>query len=78
MILDIIIDGKKYYFKIKSMNKSTLSEMLTRSAFDRGIFLSLVVIEPQLMAHEWYYFVPSTIIDKFIERINEYVEENDV
>lgn len=75
MILDIIIDGKKYFFEIKSINKTTLSEMLQRSSYDRGIFLSIVVKNPSLMAYEWYSQVPLVIIDKFIERIERYVEE---
>lgn len=78
MILDIKIDGQEYLFEIKNINKSTLREMLQRSSFDRGIFLSLVVKNPQLMAYEWYSQVPSLVIDKFIDRIDKFVEEDDV
>ena len=70
----IEIDGYDIEFKINNINPTTLRDMITRSHFDRGVFLNLVLEYPKLSAYEWYSRVPSTIIDKIMDEINKCVE----
>ena len=74
MILDINIDGENTYFEIKDIAPIALNDMLQRAKYNKCIFLSIIVKNPQLSAHEWYSRVPEAIVDKFIERIIKYQE----
>lgn len=74
--LDINIDGEETHFEIKDIAPITLSDMIQRAQHNKCIFLSLVVIDPKLSAHEWYSKVPIELSDKFFERIIKYREDN--
>lgn len=74
MILDINIDGEDTFFEIKDIAPIALNDMLQRARYNKCIFLSIIVKNPQLSAHEWYSRVPEAIVDKFIERIIKYQE----
>ena len=76
MKITVYIDGQDCIFEIADINKKTLNEMIGRSAYDRSIFLSLVVKQPKLMANEWYTQVPVNIIDGIVESIINY--SNDI
>lgn len=75
MILTVNIDNEDFTFEIADINKKTLEEMVGRSAYDRSIFLSLVVKKPKLMANEWYTQVPINIINDIVETIINYVDD---
>lgn len=75
-ILNTIIDGKTFSFEIKDVAPITFSDMIERARYNKSVFLSLIVVDPQLSANEWYSKVPANISDKFFEEIIKYRDDN--
>lgn len=74
-IVKLVIDGRELNFRIKNINGIGFYDRLTRARHDINIYLSLVVVEPQLSATEWYENVPIIYKEKIVQAIENYVEE---